>query len=608
MSFLRVLWSEILLLPLVGTHRFLLRLRAPLSSIEAQRTERVLATARLFLGSCALFAVLLDPTEPREYSEQAYLLLIFYLLYCLVVLLFLRLRQESTREFRVGVHAVDIVWAGFITLFTAGPASPFFVFFVFVLLAAAYRWGFPGALLTAAAAILVLFLESIPAIWPVYIGQYLETRFHLNRYVLLGTYLFVMAVLLGYVAEAEKLLRSETSAIGRIMRKTQEETTLARTIHVISDEVLRIFGSNQGLFLMRETATDRVFLWEATRKGEGHDVRLRTSEVEDPRRDVYFFVPAAHSLRVEKKTGWKGGGHFEILALNTKGKRLSEVPADAPKQFHDSHPFRSFLCVSFTSGEEWSGRFFILDPSKDADGEEGLGFFQALLFQLTPAVYSVYLLGRIRTRIGAKERTRVARELHDGPIQSLIALEMRVEVLRRHAERDSVRAEEIGRVQHFLRQEVLDLRELMQRIKPLDVGAKQLLGFLSELVDRFQRETGISARFLPELEVISLPPRACREVARILQEALVNVRKHSSAKNVIVRFASQNGRYRLEIDDDGRGFDFSGRYNQAQLDAIQKGPMVIKERVRSIGGELVIESAPGKGVRLEIEFPAQLYG
>src|SRR5439155_1624957 len=136
--------------------------------------------------------------------------------------------------------AVDIVWAGFITLFTAGPASPFFVFFVFVLLAAAYRWGFPGALLTAAAAILVLFLESIPAIWPVYIGQYLETRFHLNRYVLLGTYLFVMAVLLGYVAEAEKLLRSETSAIGRIMRKTQEETTLARTIHVISDAVPRL--------------------------------------------------------------------------------------------------------------------------------------------------------------------------------------------------------------------------------------------------------------------------------------------------------------------------------------------------------------------------------
>jgi signal transduction histidine kinase len=57
------------------------------------------------------------------------------------------------------------------------------------------------------------------------------------------------------------------------------------------------------------------------------------------------------------------------------------------------------------------------------------------------------------------------------------------------------------------------------------------------------------------------------------------------------------------VDDDGRGFDFSGRLSQEELDAARKGPVIIKERVRAIGGELSIESAPGRGARLEITFP-----
>jgi len=88
----------------------------------------------------------------------------------------------------------------------------------------------------------------------------------------------------------------------------------------------------------------------------------------------------------------------------------------------------------------------------------------------------------------------------------------------------------------------------------------------------------------------------------------VNVRKHSGARHVLVRFAAQDGTWRLVIDDDGHGFDFSGRLSQAELDAARKGPLVIKERVRSIGGELAIESHPGQGTRLEITLPQKGHG
>ena len=207
------------------------------------------------------------------------------------------------------------------------------------------------------------------------------------------------------------------------------------------------------------------------------------------------------------------------------------------------------------------------------------------------------------TQAKAMDRALVARELHDGAIQSLIGLEVQVDVLRRRATETPGMAEELGRIQQMLRQEVLNLRELMRQMKPLDLDPRQLLDFLAESVDKFRRETGIGASFVSDLRTIDLSPRICTEIARIAQEALVNVRKHSGASHVVVRLSQENGAGRLVVDDDGRGFDFSGRLSQAELDAARKGPVIIKERVRSIGGRLAIETTPGRGARLEITFP-----
>jgi signal transduction histidine kinase len=107
---------------------------------------------------------------------------------------------------------------------------------------------------------------------------------------------------------------------------------------------------------------------------------------------------------------------------------------------------------------------------------------------------------------------------------------------------------------------------------------------------------------------LDLSPRVCGEVARIVQEALVNVRKHSGAKTVLVRVSAPDGYWKFEIDDDGRGFGFAGRHSHADLEIGRKGPVVIKERVRSIGGTLAVESAPGQGARVEIWLPRTTHG
>lgn len=88
----------------------------------------------------------------------------------------------------------------------------------------------------------------------------------------------------------------------------------------------------------------------------------------------------------------------------------------------------------------------------------------------------------------------------------------------------------------------------------------------------------------------------------------MNVRKHSGARTVLVRVSAPEGYWKFEIDDDGRGFGFAGRHSQADLEIGRKGPVVIKERVRAIGGTLAIESVPGQGARVEIWIPRNVHG
>ena len=92
-------------------------------------------------------------------------------------------------------------------------------------------------------------------------------------------------------------------------------------------------------------------------------------------------------------------------------------------------------------------------------------------------------------------------------------------------------------------------------------------------------------------------------IYRIVQELLNNTMKHAAAKTAIVQVSKTGDLLSVTVEDDGKGFAFAGRYNQDQMEEAGKGPMIIKERVRLIAGELTVESNPGQGTRLEITVP-----
>ena len=587
------------------------RLRIPPDPGETRRVERWLATARVFLAVSALVAIRMDPTE-LGYSWAAYGLFAFYLANGILIMMLLRRRQQSTAAFRLMVHAGDIVWPALISIFAEGPwsRSPFFLFFFFVLAAAAYRWGLWETLGTAAAEVALLWLESVVVLqgwlgpggslpWSALNGLRVNVgEFQPQRLFMLSVYLIVMGLLLGYLAEQQKHLRGEKAVLTRILSRVRVEAGLTGTIQQIFQEIMTMYGSSHMILASQESRSHRVFLGEIDNPTSGAPSEFRWLDARPADAKTYLddFPGAVCFASAE-------GDRWSIVALDQEGNRLPAANPEAMAHLREVQTFSSLITMAFLFGEDWRGRVFLFNPAWRGERQEELRFLLSLVQQVGPAVYNVYLLHRLRRRASAAERARVARELHDGAVQSLIAVEMQVDVLRRQAEAKRPIGEELGRIQGLLREEVLKLRELMQQMKAIDVDAQQLLGVLRDTVERFQRETGISARFVADVEELEMPQRVCREVLRIVQEGLVNVRKHSGARHALVRLSSSADKWSLTIEDDGKGFPFAGRFHQDQMEGIGKGPMIIKERVRLIAGELTVESNPGQGTRLEIAVP-----
>jgi len=586
------------------------RLRIPPDPGETRRIERWLATARVFLAISTLVAIRMDPTELLGHSWAAYGLFVFYLANGILIMMLLRRRQQSTPAFRLLVHAGDVLWPALISIFSEGPRAPFFLFFFFVLAAAAYRWGLWETLGTAAAEVALLWIESliIVRLWSSPAGSArlrALTGLHVNagafdpqRLFMLSIYLVVMGLLLGYLAEQQKHLRAEKAVVTGMLSRVRVEAGLNGTLQQIFSEMIAMYGASRLLVASQETHSHRIFVGELSNSADGTPAEFRW--LESTPRDAKMYLedfPGVVSYASMK------GDKTSIVAIDQDGNALPQANAQSIRQVREKQAFSSLITLSFLFGGDWRGRVFLFDPSWRGEKQEELRFLQNLVQLVGPAVYNVYLLHRLRRRASAAERARVARELHDGAVQSLIAVEMQVDVLRRQAEAGKPTTGELGRIQGLLREEVLKLRELMQQMKALDVDSPRLIGVLHDTVERFQRETGISARFVTDIDELNMPQRVCRELLRIVQEGLVNVRKHSGARHALVRLGSSLEKWNLIVEDDGKGFPFSGRFSQQQMEEMGKGPMIIKERVRLIAGELTVESNPGQGTRLEVTIP-----
>jgi signal transduction histidine kinase len=207
-------------------------------------------------------------------------------------------------------------------------------------------------------------------------------------------------------------------------------------------------------------------------------------------------------------------------------------------------------------------------------------------------------------KVREEERQRIAADFHDGPLQSFISLQMRLEILRKVLERDvNAGFEDLKELQRLAQAQVRDLRTFLHSMRPVDVDGANFVATARRMAESFQKESGIPVTFVGANTPVGLPQETTTEALQMLREALHNVQKHAGATRVAVTLEKHEKGVEIAVDDNGHGFPFAGSYTLEELELLRLGPASLKRRARSLNAELSLESRPGRGAGLKFRIP-----
>ncbi len=275
------------------------------------------------------------------------------------------------------------------------------------------------------------------------------------------------------------------------------------------------------------------------------------------------------------------------------------------------HQCISAYCLPLYAGLNLYGALIFAHPELQYFTEERREILDILARQMSTAIQNASLYQTLleekerMAEIHEEARKKLARDLHDGPTQSVSAIAMRLNIARRLVQRDVQQAlEELEKIEDLAHRTVKEIRHMLFTLRPLVLETQGLPAALQAMADKM-RETfnqnviiEVDESVLPQLEVGKQGV-----IFSIAEEAVNNARKHARAANIWVRLRPiQNDILLLEIQDDGVGFDVKS-VMQSYEKRGSLGMINLTERTELINGVLNILSAPGKGTRVQVFIP-----
>ncbi len=268
------------------------------------------------------------------------------------------------------------------------------------------------------------------------------------------------------------------------------------------------------------------------------------------------------------------------------------------------------VCIPLVVGLEVYGIMLFGHPKEDYLTEDGLEILESIAQQAIVALQNARLYGQLEqdkqrmTEIQEEARHKLARDLHDGPAQSIGAIAMRVNFARRLINRDAKRAsDELYKIEELARRTSKEIRQMLFTLRPLILesdGLRAALKDLSRKIDEMHGQT-VHVDIDPQIE-------SAMEVGKqgviffIVEEAVNNARKHARAEHIWVRLKPDGEMALLEIEDNGIGFDVAEVQDNYEKRG-SLGMVNLYERAEMVHGTLRFESTRGQGTRISVRIP-----
>lgn len=269
--------------------------------------------------------------------------------------------------------------------------------------------------------------------------------------------------------------------------------------------------------------------------------------------------------------------------------------------------FRSFVAFPLVYQGNLMGVMAVAAFREDAlsDANE-IHLLEAIGRQVTPAVANARLHQEIQSSAILQERQRISREMHDGLGQILAYVNTQALAIHKFVAdgRLDEASSELEKLETAARQVYADVRDQILALRVVPRSSDGAIGALREYTDLYEQMFGIETTFRVDVEAESarIDPASEIQLIRIVQEALSNVRKHASAKRVDVTVVRDPGGLRIEIADDGHGFD-PDRLPAARHPRF--GLQTMRERAAAVRGTFAVTSVPGRGTCVTVTIPPE---
>jgi signal transduction histidine kinase len=326
----------------------------------------------------------------------------------------------------------------------------------------------------------------------------------------------------------------------------------------------------------------------------GRIERFITSGIDDDARERIGALPQGHGL-------------LGLIIRENRSYRIADINADARRYGFPPHhpPMASFLGVPITFGGRSIGRLYLTNKVGAAEfSREDQALVETFALHAGIAMENARLHDQVRRLAIVDERDRISKDLHDGIIQNLYAVGLSLEdVPELMASDDGDAAARVERAIDSIHLAIQDMRNFIFGLRPELLEGTSLAGGVAALVEEARHNTFIDLQLRIDEDLGDPPPEATSQLLAALSESISNVIRHSRGSSAKIDLSGlgdePGGGWLLSISDNGVGFD------PATVRRLgHQGLSNLRERIASIGGELTLESEPGRGSRVEIRLPA----
>jgi signal transduction histidine kinase len=537
------------------------------------RSGRAIALARVVLAAVFLVAIWADPSQPSRYPREAYLILTGYVLLSGSYLV--ATWNDWWREHCWArlAHMVDIVLFGVMVYLTDGYTSPFFTFFVFIILSALIKWGWRETAAASVAVILLFVAAGFAA------TSWQEAQVEQVRLTVRGTYLVVLSLVLIWFAASQQ---------SRYRRQSIEFSLAPVAGGPPIDAGLRLVAERTG-------AGRVVLLWWEEEEPWLHTAMLRDGNVtEQKQRPDRFGAMVNPQLSGAAFLFDAAAGHVLVGHASGQPEAL-HVPDPVDPELVTAIEACSGLVFPVES-DAYSGIFIVLDVpglcSDDLEMAERLGREFSAVLQRSAVLAVSEQAAENRVRLG------VARDLHDSVAQLLAGTALRIEGLRKSLALGRPIEADLSSLQEELAGEQRELRALIAQLRgrPRRIRTVSLAETLSSTLSRAARQWTIACileHCPPGLQVASALQH---ELSLLVKEGVANAVRHGNATEVRISVDVGGAEISLAIRDNGKGFPVE----RSSGGGMQ--PWSLNERVHELGGTLMLASGPN-GSEITVSLP-----